>query len=442
MSLLSIEEIIEGTIESLAFGGEGILRYRGFVVFVPFTAIGDRITCEITEIKRSFAKGRLVEQISRSPSHVNPRCPYFGICGGCQLQHLNEEAQLMYKKSTVYDALKRIGHLDVHPPAIIPASMNWAYRRHITLHLKPSNETFEAGYITLDNESLVVVNTCPIFNDSHVPILEKLQLLVSQLNNPHQQSGRVTLLKNHRSQFILSFQFSEGFELNTKIFQIALQQEPLFAGFLIQVGREKPLIFGDIYCEEQIENLNVCFTPQTFSQNHPEQSAKIYRQIMQIAEQIPNRQILDLYCGFGVTSLLLARQGHRVIGVESNPESIRFAQLNANNNHLKQVQFMTGKVEKVLPHLLKTKRVDFILVNPPRTGLSDDVIKILLAAQPRHLLYVSCMPATLARDLKQLCEKVYRIKEETVYDMFPQTAHVETLIYLEKKEYNRSVHFK
>jgi 23S rRNA (uracil1939-C5)-methyltransferase len=435
--MLTIDQIVEGEIETIAFGGEGILRYRGFVIFVPFTAVGDRIACRITEIKRSFAKGILVDLKYASRYRAQPRCPYFGNCGGCQLQHLKEEAQLKYKLRAVTDALTRIGHVAVPSFHIVPASMNWAYRRHITLHLRPKEEGFEAGYISYDNRSLIVVQTCPIFNEPHHPIIKQLQELVKNLSNPSHCEGRVTILKNHRDQFILSFQFEHSFEVPLKTFQMALQQFPYLAGVIIRTPH-KQITLGDPYCELKLEGLNFRFSPQTFVQNHPEQSANIYRQICQLAGRSFQHHILDLYCGFGMTSLLLAQQGHSVTGIEYNGEAIKFAQENAAFNHLKTVHFMQGDVEKILPQWLKMHQASLIIVNPPRQGLAKGVVQTLLKAKADALIYVSCMPATLARDLNVLCQH-YQLQEGHVYDMFPQTAHVETLVYLKiKKKYNRS----
>lgn len=438
MTLLALDQMIEGEIETIAFGGEGILRYRGFVVFVPFTAVGDRIVCQIKEIKSSFAKGNLVHVLHASSYRTQPQCPYFGICGGCQLQHLNDQAQLKYKENAVSDALKRIGHLSVPSIQVAPASLKWAYRRHITLHLRPKDKGFEAGYIAQDNTSLVVVQTCPIFNELHHPILQQVQQLVHHISNPNQQEGRLTILKNHRDQFILSFLFDHALPIDLKIFQTTLQQTPSLAGILIQTSKEQ-IRLGDPYCEQKIENLTFRFSPQAFIQNHAEQSANIYRKICQLSAQVSQRHILDLYCGFGMTTLLLAQQGYQMTGMEYNHEAIQFAQENAAANHIKNAHFMQGDVEKLLPRWLKMHQASLILTNPPRQGMSKGVVQALLKAQAEHLIYVSCMPSTLARDLSLLCAKDYQIQECHAYDMFPQTAHVETLVYLKrKKEYNRS----
>lgn len=429
--MLVLNQVIEGEIETIAFGGEGILRYRGFVIFVPFTAVGDRIVCQITELKRSFAKATLIELKRSSSYRTDPLCPYFGNCGGCQLQHLNQQAQLKYKLMAVTDALKRIGHLSFPPFSIVPAVANWAYRRHITLHLRPKGETFEAGYIGQDDQSLVVVETCPIFNEAHHPILKEVQQLVRQIPNPSQIEGRLMILKNHHHQFILSFQFESPIPLPTKTFQETLQQSPNLASISMQTPTES-ISLGDPYCEEKIERVTFRFSPQTFIQNHPEQSLNIIHQICELVEQSRPHHILDLYCGFGLTSLFIAKQGYPVTGIEVNPKAIQFAQENTAFNRLKNVHFLQGDVEKVLPRWLKTHQANLMIVNPPRQGLTKRVIQTLLKASAETLIYVSCMPSTLARDLHLLCD-YYQIKEGKVYDMFPQTAHVETLVYLRRK---------
>lgn len=435
--MLSIDQIVEGEIVSLAFGGEGILRHKGFVVFVPFTAIGDQIACCIQEVKRSFARGKLVSLKHSSKDRIEPLCPYFGTCGGCQLQHLKHEAQLKYKLNAVTDALQRIAHLSVPPFSILPATENWAYRRHITLHLKPKSEFFEAGYIGQDGHSLVPVQKCPIFTDSSELIIPYVQHLAGQLHNPENEEGRLTVLKNHRSQYILSFQFGPKFSIQPKVFQSALQQSPQLAGILVQTPQEQ-LILGDPYSEHILEGLTFRYSPQTFIQNHPEQSAKIYRQICSLAALFPQTHILDLYCGFGVTSLLLAHQGHKVTGIESNPRAIQFAKGNAAFNHLQHADFLPGDVEHILPQWLKKHEASLIIVNPPRQGLSKKVASTLLKSQAHSIIYVSCMPATLARDLHTLCER-YLIREGSVYDMFPQTGHVETVVFLEKRKEEKDI---
>lgn len=427
--MLSIHQIIEGEIESIAFGGAGVLRYRGFVVFIPFTAIGDHISCRILEVRRSFAKGILLELKRSSKNRILPRCPYFGTCGGCQLQHLNQEAQLRYKQNAVHDALNRIGHLSLPHFDILAAAENWAYRRHITLHLRSCDDGLEAGYIGYDNRSFVTVQQCPIFTEAKDPIIPWLQRLIKKLPTAGSKEIRATLLKNQRNQYILFLQFNADLDFKPKIFQDTLQTSPEVAGILIQTPKQK-MEFGEIYCEQQLEGLAFRYSPETFVQVHPEQSARIYREVGRLALMCGKGPILDLYCGFGITSLLLAKQGQSVTGIEANPHAILFAKENAALNQLKHVNFLQGNVEAILPKWLKTHAASLVIVNPPRQGLAKTVIERLLKLRAQAIIYVSCMPATLARDL-QILSEYYQVKEGKIYDMFPQTAHVETLVWLQ-----------
>lgn len=429
-SMLTIDQIIEGEIENLAFGGAGILRYGTFVVFVPFTVPGDKIACKITEVRRSFAKGVLVEILIGSKNRSSPLCPYFGTCGGCQLQNLDPTAQLHYKLHVVADALKRIGQLSFPPLSIHPAKKNWGYRKHITLHLRPKGGFFEAGYIGQDNRSLVFIEQCPIFCDPSHPILHQLQTFLGQLPNPQEEKGRVIVLKNHRDQFILSFQFH--FEMNVSLFEKAFQNIRHLSGIFLKAGR-KEWKLGDIQCEEEFEGLNFRYSPQTFIQNNPEQSGNILRKICSLTEKQKSLNVLDLYCGYGITSLLLGKQGHSVMGMEWNRHAIQFAKQNGAINNIKKVQFQQGDVEKLLPYWLNNHRADLVIVNPPREGLSKKVVQSLVQAKAETLIYISCMPPTLGRDLKDLND-LYQIQEGHVYDMFPQTGHVETLVVCQKKE--------
>jgi 23S rRNA (uracil1939-C5)-methyltransferase len=429
--MININDTIEGTISTIAFGGQGIMREKGLVIFIPFTAVGDVVKCRVTEVKKSFAQGELVEIIEPSAERVVPPCPYYGTCGGCQLQHLNENAQVKYKLEAVTDAFKRIGRLSFPTPTLIPATLNWAYRRHITLHLKPQTGCFEAGYITSDNQSIIAVETCPIFNEANDPVIQELQAFLKKLPNPQKTDGRVTLLKNQRGKYIASFYFKD-LAIDRTPFKHFLQTSALFEGLLI-AGQDKPILLGDCFSTLAIEGLTFHFTPQAFVQNHPEQSLKIYQQICSLVGSKKDLRILDLYCGFGITSLLLARLGHQVTGVEYNAEAIKFAEVNSYSNHLKdKTLFIQGDVERVLPKRQEAGR-DLIIMNPPRQGLTPAVKQSIVKAQPKEMIYVSCMPSTLARDLAYFCENGYKIENVTIYDMFPQTAHVETLVHLKQK---------
>jgi 23S rRNA (uracil1939-C5)-methyltransferase len=426
------DDLLTGEITGMAFGGSGILKMDGFVVFVPFTVPGDRIVCRIIQRKKNFAFGELVELLQPGPERIQPLCPYFGTCGGCQLQQMTYTGQLEHKRQVVEDALKRMGRLNIQTiPRVVPSEAQWAYRRHITLSLRPNHEgTLTAGYIALDQHSLLSIQQCPIFAAPENPIISKIQRLVHTIKTQRPNEGRVIILKHPNGQnFILSFHFQSLPPQAPKQIEDFLSRDPSITGIAISApGYFKG--WGNTLSRWDIEGLTIEFHPGAFIQNHPEQSLNIYKAIVEMAKGIQDTHVLDLYCGIGITSLMLARLGKKVLGVESNPEAIRQANANARLNAVTGVEFMVGDVKKVLPQIIKDRPAELIIINPPREGMEKKVVQILLENPAQELIYISCMPSTLARDLKELCEKKYRLDYCQAYDMFPQTGHVETLVRL------------
>lgn len=428
--MADIEEIIEGEVLTLAFGGEGILRDRGMVVFVPFTAPGDRVRARITQRKKQYARGELLEIIQPSPERIEPLCPFFGKCGGCQLQHLTPSVQNRYKSISIQESLKRIGHLPVDECLVKEATLPWAYRRSIRLGLRPiqnARRGYEMGYIAADHHTFNPIDVCPIFISQEDPLLAQLQeclkeFLISSLTN----QGSVVLMKHPDSGYLFEFLFNEEAPPNApEILQNAMKKWPLWRGVSLstQDGSKR---WGETSFSFTVEGLSFHASPSVFLQNHTDQSALLYREIVRQALESKASSILDLYCGVGVTSLLLAKSGSSVIGIELNPKAIAFACENAQANGVKGVQFAAEAVEAALPRL-RRKHFDLILVNPPRSGLSSAVKTELLEMRPKTLIYVSCMPPTLARDLDLFKQAGYELSALQGWDMFPQTAHVETL---------------
>ncbi len=419
--------MIQGTIESLAFGGEGILRHNGLVIFVPFTAPGDVVEVEIQTKKKNFAHGKLLRLIQPAKMRTEPRCPYFGSCGGCQFQHIDYPHQVESKRTFILDALKRIGKIDYDDVTVLPAKEQWQYRRHIRLNLRNEGEGFKAGYIGCNPSEFIAVTQCPIFIPKEDALLKDLRPLLIALSNKEIEKGSLRIIKTDSEKFILALTFSPALPGNADEIGTALNTLTNLQGIVMQSPSGKK-IFGDIRCETEILGLKARFSPFGFLQNHPQQSAHLYLAIRQ-ALSVNSSKILDLYCGIGITSLLIATQ-KKVWGVESHAETLQLAKENASLNNITSVEFCEGKAESLGVELLKSKRPDTVICNPPRLGIDPVLLQALINEKPANILYVSCMPSTLARDLQKLIQSGYRIERIQGFDMFPQTTHVETLVKL------------
>lgn len=417
------------TVEGIAFGGKGIARQDGFVLFVPYTAPGDVIKCRITQKKKTFANAELLEILSESPLRAIPRCPYFGTCGGCQLQHLSYQSQLDYKQQTVSDALKRIGHLQVKVQPTVSSNQKWEYRRHVTLTLRSFQNRIVIGYISNDNASLLEVKKCPIFIPLEDPLIQLISEALYNFYPAPFHEGKLTIFKSEKEQYLLYFQLPTNIEDHSFFTHLLADVKPL-SGIVVKAANNY-FSFGETQLQCSLEGMIFSFMPGAFIQNHPEQSQNIYKNVITLAQKSQPKRVLDLYCGIGISSLLLAKEGFSLCGVEENPLAIELAHQNAITNKIDNVQFIQADVQQILKDCLK-KYFELVIVNPPRVGLDPRVIKTLLQHPPKEIIYISCMPSTLARDLSLLCDRIYEIKYCQPFDMFPQTAHVETLVHLSK----------
>lgn len=410
--------IVEGIISSIAVGGEGILRYEGLVVFIPFTLVGETVRAEITQTKKNFARAKLLAILNQSPARTDPKCVHFGKCGGCQFQHAIYREQVSYKRHFIEDSLRKFANIDLKLNDFLATDHIWGYRRRIRLTLEPHNNAFIAGYID-NNYQFLCIRECPIFHQTTDSIILDIQAVLATLENRDQQKGSVTIFKEEQGDYLFLFEFEKSLPKN-------FQEAVAFKNYIAK-DQEKTLIKGRAESNFIIDTLNIKSSPLCFTQNHPQQSVKIYETIKKLC--IPYTQILDLYCGIGISSLMAAGAQSTVMGIENNPIAIDCAKHNAKVNNIK-AEFICANVEKILPKL--NFRPELIIVNPPRIGLKKEVVQQIIRQEAQSIIYVSCMPVTLARDLKHFCNAGYTCDYAMGIDLFPQTHHVETLIKIDK----------
>jgi tRNA/tmRNA/rRNA uracil-C5-methylase (TrmA/RlmC/RlmD family) len=357
------------TIEDIAFGGEGVGRMEDFVVFVPFVLVGETVEAEITEVKKNFARSKLLRVEKSSPQRVEPQCVYFGKCGGCQYQHMAYDEQLRMKRKQIADLFERVGKIskDIVAP-VIPCPSPYGYRNRIMVRSqwnKPEQK-LNIGFIRGDCGLVEDIEKCAIAEPAINEQLEQVRA------HPPPKGGIKVVLRVQPEDWELpqdSF-FQNNFFLLPSLVETV-------RGFLQAGGA---------------------------------------------------RHLADLYCGVGFFGIELADSVESFTGVEYDRRAIQAAQKNASSRNITNGEFIPAKVEEVLPELLKkiSARETAVLIDPPRKGCGPEILKLLRETRPRQIIYVSCHPATMARDLNILqAENVFKLLHVQPLDMFPQTQHVE-----------------
>jgi tRNA/tmRNA/rRNA uracil-C5-methylase (TrmA/RlmC/RlmD family) len=368
---LSIGNRITVTISDIAFGGEGVARHEDFVVFVPFVALGEVVEVEISELKKNFARAKLAQVIQPSPDRVTPACSYFGVCGGCQYQHIDYAAQLRFKHKQIADLFQRIGGINpelVLP--VVPCPQPYGYRNRIMIR--------------------------------------------SQWNKPKQ--GLNIGFVQHDCGLVVDLE-------ECKIAEPALNDQ-------IRHVRANPPPKGGIKVVLRITPEGWDVPPDSFFQNNFFLLPKLVEAVREQLQFAGTRHLVDLYCGVGFFGIELAGQVDSFVGVEYDRLAIRSAQKNAATRQITNGEFLSGTAEELLPGLMGrlTPGATTVLIDPPRKGCQPQMLETLRSMRPAQIIYVSCHPATMARDLNILCaDGVFDVARVAPLDMFPQTAHVESV---------------
>lgn len=448
-SLWQQGELVEVTITDLSDSGDGVGRYGDRVVFVPDTVTGDRVVVRLVRVKPKYGHGKLHQILEESPHRIRPSCIVADKCGGCQWQHVSDEYQLVAKRNQVLQALERIGGFQ-NPPVnpVLQVADALAYRNKATYPLKRSQTgQVQAGYYQKGSHHVVNLNQCPIQDARLNPLLAEVKLDLQQrgwaIYDEQHHRGKLRHLSlriGRKTGEILLTLVSKEWSLPGLEEQAAawLNRYPKLVGVCLNqngdrtnaiFGAETRCIAGRPYLEETFGGLTFRIQPNTFFQVNTEQAEALLQVILQALNLQGSEILLDTYCGIGTLTLPLAKRVKQAIGVEIQPESVEQAKLNASLNQLENVSFQTGAVEIVLPQL--DLHPNIVVIDPPRKGCDRAVLQSILTLQPQQIVYVSCNPATLARDLQQLCQTgSYRLTRVQPTDFFPQTAHVECVAFL------------
>ena len=429
----------------LLANGQAVGRFEGMVVFVDGPLPGERARVRLTEVKAKYATGEVLERETTSPDRAEPFCPVFGECGGCQVQHLAYPAQLAWKHRIVSDALLRIGGFsDVTVAAPIGMDVPRAYRNKMALVVQPQGAEAVFGFYRARSHDLVPIDHCPTVLE---PLSAAIGGLIEAARDPetarafhdvnhvvmraglNAPSGVLSLTTETKSPAIAAAAAAIA-ERVPGVGGISNSYEPANANAVI--GRRMDFVWGKREMEETIEDVRFRVSPASFFQINGAMVASIFRALAPLIDGAP--KIVDLYCGAGTFAIYFASRGGHVVGIEENGAAVTEAQANARLNNVEpHVRFIKGRVEGALANEEGRKALReaaIVFLDPPRKGSDEATLAAIADAKVAAIWYLSCNPATLARDLRYLAGRGYGIGTVQPFDMFPQTGHVETLVTL------------
>ena len=392
--------------------GEAIGRHEGMVIFVPYSLPGELVEIELVHRRRSYARARLIKVLRPSPNRVVPACPYFGACGGCEWQHVDIETQRSFKTQAIKEQFKRIGKLpDVDVRPCLGADQPYHYRNHTQLIVSPQGHP---GFNKAGTNQVVEIDACPITDDRLNDLLVPHAGSPSAFEQAIQQARQHGILLNLRDVHLRA-----GSGAHERM--ILLEE---------QDGRST-VAYGQTSLHERVGENDYAISPASFFQVNTAVATLLVQEVLSSLALSGHEHVLDLYCGVGLFSLPISVKAGFVLGVESNPVAIRDARLNlATSSH---AQFMVADVADALTQDEITSHTwDAVVMDPPRAGVSYAALQRLLALHIPQIVYVSCDPATLARDVRICVDQGYTVKRIQPFDMFPQTHHVECVVTLSK----------
>lgn len=455
-------------IEDAGMDGEGIGKIDGYTLFIKDAVIGDKVEAKIMKAKKNYAYARLEKVLEPSPFRTQPACSFARVCGGCQLQNMDYQKQLEFKEKKVRNDLLRIGGfsqelINAVTEPIVGMDKPFHYRNKAQYPIGTDKDgKLIAGFYAGRTHSIIANTDCKLGVTCNKQILE---CVLSFMERTHITAYDEQLHKGFVRHVLIRSGFATGevmvcLVVNGKSFAKAeelvqslgsLSLGKTEAGISWKItsicyssntkdtnvimGNSYEVLFGNGYITDYIGETAFRISPLSFYQVNPEQTTKLYNLALEYADLSGTETVWDLYCGIGTISLFLAQKAGKVYGVEIIPQAIENARENAKLNHIDNAEFYAGKAEEILPQMYEKEHIhaDVIVVDPPRKGCDELCLSTMVRMKPEKIVYVSCDPATLARDLKFLCENGYQLKRVRAVDQFAQTTHVESVILLHRK---------
>ena len=456
-------DLVTLEIEDCGIDGEGIGKADGFTVFVKDAVIGDTVTAKIIKAKKNYGYGRLMEVLKPSPYRVKPKCEFARQCGGCQLQALSYDQQLVFKTNKVKGHLERIGGFtDIPMEPIIGMDELFHYRNKAQFPVGRNKEgKIVTGFYAGRTHNIIENRDCALGVAENKEVLDRVIAHMEKYGiEPYNEATGKGLVRHvlirygYFTKEVMVCLILNGNKLPKEEQLVkSLCEIPGMTSITINVnkkhsnvilGEEIRLLWGQEYITDRIGDISYRISPLSFYQVNPMQTQKLYAKALEYADLHGEETVWDLYCGIGTISLFLAQKAKFVRGVEIVPAAIENAKENAKLNGLENTEFFVGKAEEVLPREYKKNGVyaDVIVVDPPRKGCDETLLETMIEMNPERIVYVSCDSATLARDLKYLCERGYELRKVCPVDQFGMTVHVETVVLLSHKKPDGHINVK
>ena len=455
LTLLTKNQSIVLTITAMSAEGSGIGRYPneeiGMAVFVPFTAVGDTLRCRIVKVQKNLAYGICEELLTPSPHRqaCEQSCSAFGKCGGCVYRHIDYQAELQYKWKRVADALQRIGKLSITPQPIVGCDTSDRYRNKAQYPLEAGEHGVKFGFYAARSHRLVEQWDCRLQPTIFNTVLQVVAHWIKQANVPlYDETTHRGLLRHvylrqgeKSGELMVCLVATSGKIPQSNLLVTALQGNvPSLASVIVNINRKDTnvvlgdtcfTLYGKPYIQDELCGLTFRLSPLSFYQVNRTQAERLYTLASEKAALRGDETLIDMYCGTGTIGLTMAHRVKELIGVEVVEQAVQDARLNAENNGIKNARFIAADAAKAAK-LLESEGVspDVVILDPPRKGCDEELVQTVCRMAPNRIVYVSCDPATLSRDIVRFSQGGYVAQEVTPVDMFPRTAHVECVALL------------
>jgi len=443
-------EYIDVKFEDLTHEGNGVAKVDGYPLFVPNCLPGEKAKIKVVKVNKGYGFGRLIELYEESPDRVEPDCPIYKECGGCQLQHLSYPGQMKAKHKQVQEVLTRIGKLEnvvVHP--VLGMENPWKYRNKAQVPVGEREGGLIAGFYQKRSHDIIDMEACLIQQEKNDKIIQSVKRICEkygvQAYNEQTHKGNLRhIMARYGIQtgeiMVVLITRTPNLPNQKQIIQEIIDSNPDIKSIVQNInskrtnvifGDETKVLWGDEFIYDYIGKIKFAISARSFYQVNPEQTKVLYDQALKYAGLNGEETVIDAYCGIGTISLFLAQKAKKVYGVEIVPEAIEDAKRNAKLNGIENVEFAVGEAEKVIPKWYEDGvKADVLVVDPPRKGCDETLLQTIMEMKPEKVVYVSCNPATLARDLRILEDGGYTTVEVQPVDMFPQTMHCEAVALL------------